>query len=171
MKMKFNLTENKKKAIVLCSMVVLLVVAGTLNIVLNMNLAKNKEPVVGGEVTTFYTELAANRELRKNEQLVLLDSIINGENSTAEAIKEAEEQKLAICENLKTEMVIESMIKSKGYDNVAVIIGEENINVFVDKAELSKEEMASIYNIISDHTEFTIKQVSICPTLVETTEQ
>lgn len=166
--MKLKLTENKKKIIILCSMVVLLVVAGTLNIVLNMSLTKGVEPPVNGDVATFYEEIAANRELRKNEQLVLLDSIINNENSTAEAIAEAEAQKLQICNNIQTEMVLESVIKSQGYQNVAVIIGNDNINVFVDKAELSNTEMAKIFDAISEHTDFTIEEVSICPTLVET---
>ncbi len=170
--MKMKLTENKKKLIVLCSMVMLLVVAGTLNIVLNMSLIDGggDTPPVGGEVATFYTELSANRELRKNEQLVLLDSIINGENSTEAAIVEAEEKKLAICANIQTEMVIESVIKAQGYDNVAVVIGNDNINIFVDQPTLSQEQLAGIFNVVKEHTSYDINQVSVSPTVVETVE-
>ncbi len=169
--MKMNLTENKKKVIVLCSMVMLLVVAGTLSIVLNMSLAQGGEtPPVGGEISTFYTELSANRELRKNEQLVLLDSIINSENSTAASIKEAEEQKLAICANIQTEMVIESVIKAQGYDNVAVVIGNDNINIFVDQAELTPQQLACIVDVVGDHTVFGVNEISVSPTVVETAE-
>lgn len=170
--MKMNLTENKKKIIVLCSMVMLLVVAGTLNIVLNMSLIEGGQstPPVGGEISTFYTELSADRELRKNEQLVLLDSIINGDNSTESAIIEAEDLKLTICANIQTEMVIESVIKAQGYENVAVVIGNDNINVFVDQPELSPEQLAGIFNVVSEHTNYDINQVSVSPTVVETSE-
>lgn len=162
--MKIKLTENKKKIIVLSCMVVLLVVAGTLSIVLNVNMAKksnNLEPTQ----STFYTELQSDRELRKNEQLALIDSIINNDNSTAEAVKNAEQEKLQIVANIKTEMTLEAMIKAKGFENVAVIIGDEKINVFVDRAELTAEDNANICSIILEQTDFAVADIIVNPTL------
>ena len=75
--MNIKLTENKKKILVLSCMVVLLVVAGTLSIVLNLNAGKaNEGSNMDGTQSTFFSELQSNKELRKNEQIALLDAII-----------------------------------------------------------------------------------------------
>lgn len=163
--MKIKLTENKKKIIVLSCMVVLLVVAGTLSIVLNINMANKPGDEGGATQTTFYTELQSDRELRKNEQLALIDAIINNDNSTAEAIKAAEAEKLQIVANIETEMTLEAMIKSKGFANVAVLVGDEKINVFVDRAELTAEETSNICSIILEQTDFEVADIIINPTL------
>lgn len=163
--MKIQLTENKKKIIVLSCMVVLLVVAGTLSIVLNLNAGHKTDEPVDATQSTFYQELSSDRELRKNEQIALLDAIINNDNSTAEAIKNAEAEKLQIVANIKTEMELEALIKSKGFTNVAVLVGDEKINIFVDKAELSKEENSTICSIVMEQTDFTIADIIVNPTL------
>ncbi len=166
--MNIKLTENKKKILVLSCMVVLLVVAGTLSIVLNLNAGKaNEGSNMDGTQSTFFSELQSNKELRKNEQIALLDAIINNDNSTKEAIANAEKEKLAIVTNIKTEMALESMIKAKGFDNVAVMIGNEKINVFVDKAELLDEENATICSIIMEQTKFTIADIIVNPTMTK----
>ena len=47
---------------------------------------------------------------------------------------------------------------------VAVMIGNEKINVFVDKAELLDEENAAICALIMEQTNFTIADIIINPT-------
>jgi len=59
------------------------------------------------------------------------------------------------------------MIKAKGFDNVAVMIGNEKINVFVDKAELLDEENATICSIIMEQTKFTIADIIVNPTMTK----
>lgn len=165
--MKIKLTENRKKILVLSCMVVLLVVAGTLSIVLNLNAGKVNDggTNIDGTQSTFFSELQSDKELRKNEQIALLDAIINNDNSTQEAIANAEKEKLAIVTNIKTEMALESSIKSKGFANVAVMIGNEKINVFIDKAELLDEELSMICSLVMEQTEFTIADIIINPTM------
>lgn len=163
--MKLKLTENRKKILVLSCMVVLLVVAGTLSIVLNINAGKQNGGSLDATQSTFFSELQSDKELRKNEQLALLDAIINSDNATQEAIANAEKEKLAIVANIKTEMTLEAMIKSKGFGNVAVMIGDEKINVFVDKAQLLDEENSAICSIIMEQTKFTIADIIINPTV------
>lgn len=166
MKINLKLTENKKKILVLSCMVVLLVVAGTLSIVLNLNAGKlNDKNLDNDTQSTFFSELQSDRELRKNEQLAILDAIINNDNSTKEAIANAEKLKLEIVANIKKEMALEAMIKSKGFNNCAVMIGDEKINVFVDKAELLDTELATICSIIMEQTDFTIADIIVNPTV------
>ena len=85
--MKIKLTENRKKILVLSCMVVLLVVAGTLSIVLNLNAGKTPDNSLDGTQSTFFSELQSDKELRKNEQIALLDAIINNDNSTKKLLQ------------------------------------------------------------------------------------
>ena len=61
--MKIKLTENRKKILVLSCMVVLLVVAGTLSIVLNLNAGKTPDNSLDGTQSTFFSELQSDKEL------------------------------------------------------------------------------------------------------------
>lgn len=162
MKMKkLNLSENKKKIIVLSCMVVLLIIGGTLNVVLNVKLANDKE--LPGTVSTFYTEQRTDRQNRRNEQIALLDAIINSESSSETAVANAEKQKLDICATIEKELVLESMIKAKGFSDVIVTMQTDKLNVFVDCVELTDDELAQIFGVIESQTDYLVTDVVIIP--------
>lgn len=156
-----KLSANKKKIIVLCSMVVLLIVAGTLNIVLNMNLAK--KPIDGDTATTFFSAYRTDREANRAEQIAYLDSIIKSDASTKDAIAAAEKQKLELCASMEKELVLEGLIKAKGYDDAVVTMSTNNINIIVNKAEFTSDDAGSILGVVLAETDYKATQVVLVP--------
>ena len=130
--------SNKKKIIVMSSLVVLL--AGTA--VLNFALA-NTDAVTSADsgVTTanYFTTYRSERTTTRNEELVQLDSVIALYEEGDEKYEEATEMKMEIVTAMEQELILENMVKSLGFSDavVSVSTSSDNINVFINSSELN----------------------------------
>lgn len=162
-----KLSANGKKVLVLCCMVALLVVTGVLNYVLNTRLNDEGNDVInnGGEdaVATFFSSYRSNRETARAEEFSYLDAIIASESTSAEVKATAEEKQVELLSFIENELVLESLIKAKGYDDAVVTTSTNNLNVIVNKAELTSEEVSKILGIILEETDYTASQVYVVP--------
>ena len=167
--------SKKKKIFVLVTMVLVLAVAAYLNIaLLNNNQNTNGDML---ETANFFTSYRQERQQVRSEEMLQLDSIIALEGSEyATSIiakfgnevadkKEAAAQKLQLIEIMETEMLLENLIKAKGYSDVVVRIGtnSQNINVAVKADELTREDTAKIYSVIRQETNKSPEFVQIVP--------
>ena len=69
----------------------------------------------------------------------------------AEARQSALEQKQKIVAAMETEMLLETLLKAQGFDEVLVTVNAnaDNVSVIVDKDDLTREDTVRIYNIIA----------------------
>lgn len=160
-----KLSSNAKKALVLCCMVALLVVTGVLNFVLNTQIDKPTD--VGNNVgnnnavETFFSSHRSNRETARAEEFSYLDAIISSE-STSDAVKASAEQKqVELLSCIEKELVLESIIKAKGFDDAIVTMSTNNLNVIVNKAELTSQEVAQIVGAMLKETDYARNQVYV----------
>ncbi|HHU42905.1 MAG: SpoIIIAH-like family protein [Clostridia bacterium] len=152
---------NKKKIIVLISLVVLLVATGVLNYFLNLNNApKDDDDIVA---PTFFASYREDRETTRAEEILYLDSIITSAEADEETIAQAQQKKLALCDIMETELILEGLIKAKGFEDCVVTISTENVNVVVKKEELTQEQAAQILHIIVSETDFESPNVILIP--------
>ncbi|MDR0855092.1 MAG: SpoIIIAH-like family protein, partial [Christensenellaceae bacterium] len=121
-----KLSPNKKKAIVLVSMVLLLAATGVLNYFINVNLQKQEDAVPTGLVSqpVFFDDFRDVRSVTRETELEELDNII-ATAATAETVAQAEAQKLHITMARETEFMLESLIKARGFDDAVVTISQE----------------------------------------------
>lgn len=165
-KVKKQLSSNAKKVIILCSMVALLVLTGVLNFALNSDwFSKTDEgQVTGGDVVeTFFSTYRTSRETARAEEMSYLDAIIASETSTEEAKATAETMRQDLLNNIEAELVIESLIKAKGFDDAVVTMSTNNVNVIINKSELESQEVAQILNVILEETDYTASEVVVVP--------
>ena len=148
-------------------MVGLLVVTGVLNYVLNTQLDKTNK--VGGSndgvnaVETFFNSHRSNRETARAEEFSYLDAIISSENSSETVKATAQEKQVELLSFIEKELVLESLIKAKGFEDAVVTMSTNNLNVIVKQAELSKEEVSQILGTIIKETNYTASQVYVVP--------
>ena len=160
--------SNKKKIVVMSSLVVLL--AGTA--VLNFALA-NTDAVTSadGGVTTanYFTTYRSERTTTRNEELVQLDSVIALYEEGDEKYEAATEMKMDIVMAMERELVLENMIKSLGFSDavVSVSLATDNINVFINSSELNYDTALSIYNMLHEETQIGSGNVVIMPVNAE----
>lgn len=159
-----SLKANRKKIIVVCTMVALLIGTGCLNYFLNVKTSgNNNDDVAQEQEQSFFETYRTDRESTRNQEIAYLDEIIASASSTETAILDAESQKLNITSSMETELVLEGLIKAKGFEDCIVTMSTENVNIVVMDEDLTLEEAAQILNIVETETTFTAPDVVIIP--------
>ena len=158
------MTGKKKKIIILTGMVALLVLTGVLNIVLN-NTADNAANVNGDNTyVDFFTSYRDYRTESREQSLLYYDEIIASETASADAKAEAEAAKLKLTEKMETELVLEGLIRSLGFEDAIVTSTTENLNVIVKCSELTGTQATQIKEIVVTETGISTLNLRIIPT-------
>lgn len=100
----------------------------------------------------YFVDFKETRESRRDTEIALLDSIISNENSDAEAVKDAQDQKIAIVRSMESELKIEGLLVASGFSDAIVTVQEGSVNVVIKAAEITKEQAAKILEIVKDET-------------------
>ncbi len=155
------MSKGKKIALIV-SMVAVLVVAAVLNVVL---LTDNKSEAQGSTVQTgFFSTSRLNRQTTRDYEIAELNEILNMEGDEyAEARQNALAQKQKIVNAMDTEMLLETLLKAQGFEDVLVTVNTnmDNVSVIVDKDELTLDDTIRIYNIIATETAIEPEYVGI----------
>lgn len=159
---------NKKKIIVLISLVVLLAGVACLNYFLTVKGIGNKsnETPTSTSVSneqTFFATYRTDRETTRTQEKLYLESIMASTTADEATIAEANKSYLALAEAMETELNLEGLIKAYGFNDCIVTISNGNVNVVVNDTELTIEEAAQILNTIVTETTYTAKDVVIIP--------
>ncbi len=158
--------NNKKKIAVLSIMTVLLVVSAVLNVWLNTKLSKQQELVSGKTdeptVTETFKSFRSSRETSRQELIDYLDAIISSESASASAKSAAETQKQGVCKQMENELLLERLIKSRGFRDVIVTLSEKNCTVVVADDNLEAQEVAQILSVVTSETNYTANDVIVC---------
>ena len=153
--------SKKSKIFVLVGMLALLVVTGYLNVYLN-NRSKS-DSLVTANSADFFTTYRNDRTTTRNQTMLYLDSIIESDLSSKEAVAEAEKNKLALTGAMEAELNLEGTIKSMGFDDVVISTGNDYCNVMVKTKELKSEQVAKILEVVTAQTGKTANYVRIIP--------
>ena len=160
--------SNKKKIILMSSLVLLLAVTAIFNFVFANT---NAETGVMDGVTTanYFTTYRTERTTTRNEELVQLDSVIALYEEGETKYEEATKMKMDIVENMEQELVIENMVRSLGFSDAVVSVSLEssNVNVFINAAELNYDTALSIYTMLKNETGIVAGNVIIMPVYAE----
>ena len=154
--------SKTKKIIVMSSLVLLLAVTAVLNVVLVRNKTANGDTVA---VSNYFTTYRSERTTTRSEELVQLDSVIALYDKDSEKYTEAVNLKMKIVEIMEKELVLETMIKSKGFADAVVSIGvdSDNVNVFINSNELDMTTALSIYTCLKDEAGVDPLNIIIMP--------
>lgn len=155
--------SKKKKIIILSSMILLLAVTAVLNFVLSGKTFGNKENII--TTANYFSQYKSERTTSRSEQLVLLDETISSSNEDATVKSNALEMKLKLTEIMEKELLLENLIKAKGYSDSVVSIGltSDNINVIVKDENFDQDDAVIIYTILAEEVGSTPDNVKITP--------
>ncbi len=152
--------KKRTKIIIITAMVLLLGVTGYLNIMLNNSISNNNNTTT---TSSYFQTYRADRESTRDQEMLYYDAIISSESSSEEAIKNAENAKLELINQMEQELVVEGLIKSKGFEDCVVTITDSNVNAVVKAAELTSAEVAQIVDIIQSQLSTSIENIKIIP--------
>ena len=158
---------KKKKIIVLSVMIGLLVLTGYINVMLNNSLSSTTKSPTSTQTSagsqSFYTTYKTERESTRQQELQFYEAIIASSTSSEEAKGEAEQNKLALINQMEKELVVEGIIVGKGFDDAIVTQSSANVNVFIKSPELNSGEVAIITDVVREQLGVDIDKIIIIP--------
>lgn len=154
--------KKRTKIIIITAMVLLLGVTGYLNVMLNNSVSGSTTDTQTTTVGYFQT-YRTTRESTRDQEMLYYDAIISNETSTDEAVKNAENSKLALISQMEKELVVEGLIKAKGFEDCVVTISDVNVNAVVKADELTSTEVAQIVAVIQSQLKTGIENIKIIP--------
>lgn len=161
--------SNKKKIIIMSSLVLLLAVTAIFNFVFaNANTAASATEN-GVTAANYFTTYRSERTTTRNEEIVQLDSVIALYDEGDEKYEAATEMKMEIVSAMEKELILENMVKSLGFSDAVVSVSSDsdNVNVFINSAELNYDTALSIYNMMKNETGIVAGNIIIMPVYAE----
>ncbi len=154
--------KKRTKIIIISAMVLLLGVTGYLNVMLNSSVSGSPADDATTTVGYFQT-YRTTRESTRDQEMLYYDAIIANESSTQDAVKNAENAKLQLISQMEQELIVEGLIKAKGFEDCVISITDSNVNAVVKAEELSSTEVAQIVAVIQSQLNTGIENIKIIP--------
>jgi stage III sporulation protein AH len=175
-----SLFKIKRLAIVAAIVLIPFIAINLINLMVNKNSQpvsqdiKNVEqlqmPVIkasagSDEGISFFSEYRIERERIRGKQMELLRNITDNLNQEQKVRDQAALKLVQIADNMSREMQTETLIKSKGYKECAVILDPDGMTIILDKnvlLEKQKDELLDLSSTVSgikrDKIEITTRQ-------------
>lgn len=109
----------------------------------------------------YFTTAKADRESSRNEAIALLKETAEDATATQEAKTEANKKINEIAARIEKEAAIETLVKSKGFEEAVVVIGDDNVTVVVKAEELLSSQTLQIQDAVTSQTEISLDKIKI----------
>jgi len=113
--------------------------------------------------SSFFIQAKLNREQARSGQMASLTEMINNTSIAAEQRAEKAAQMAELLSRIEREAATEALIESKGFAEVYVRISDNAVDIVVDRAELTDQEVAQIVDVALRKTGMSINQIFISP--------
>ncbi|MEG1408304.1 MAG: SpoIIIAH-like family protein [Terrisporobacter sp.] len=113
--------------------------------------------------STYIIDMKMTREKQRNNLSEELNEIINNPSSSDSSREEASNMKVKLVKYQETELKIENLLSAKGFEDALVYIGEDSVNVVVNKG-LTKVDAAKIFDLVSDQAGVSHDKIKLMDT-------
>lgn len=112
---------------------------------------------VNGEGDDYFTQMVLSRTQARDEAIEVLSGVVNSESAVEQVKTEAQAEINKIAKDIENEANIETLVKSKGFEECIAVISGDHANVIVRTEELSSAQISQISEIVYE-------QAGIIPT-------
>lgn len=164
------MSSKNKKALLLCGLFIAVIAAGYANyLVTSGGLSGGGEEIVvnsgkqNEETEDVFAVFRQERQDTRAQEISYIDSVVTSAETDEETKAKAQEQKLAIVQNMETELTSEGLIQTKMGMDAVVTVKDGSVNVVVGKQELTDGEVAQIAEIVKAETGQPASNIKIMP--------
>lgn len=156
--------SRKKKVVILSCMIALLAVTAICNFMLTTNTINGEQSAIVSSAN-YFTQYRNERLSTRNEEILQLDSIINASEVNSVERSNALSLKTELTSITEKELLLESLIKAYGFEDVVVVMGidSDSVNVIAKDADLTADDAIIIYTIIAEENIASPENVKIIP--------
>lgn len=111
--------------------------------------------------SSYILDMKMTREKQRNELVQDLNEMINNPSTSEESRKEASDMKLRLVKDQETELQIENLLSTKGFEDALVYISEETVNVVVNEEKLDKKDAAKIFDLVAQQANVKYENIKL----------
>lgn len=112
----------------------------------------------------YFVVTRAEKERTRDDQKEMMQDIINNKNTDKDAKAKAQAELIRIGKNMEKEMVIEGVLKGKGFADVLAFINDDKVDIVVkDDTNLLTSQQAMILDVVTRETGVSALNVKINP--------
>lgn len=123
------------------------------------------EAVLANNVVTgdFFANAKLNREQTRARNKETILGMIDNSNISEKQKQELIDQMINMTAISEKENATETVLQAKGYDGVVVSMVDGNVDVLVNKPELTKQDIVQIENVVKKKTGVSVENIVITP--------
>lgn len=110
---------------------------------------------------SYFKDARLNREKARSDKKDMLNEIINNEESSKEAVKQAEDSLVNMAGYVEKESNIENQLIAKQFNENMVFITDDSVTVTVKTQGLQPADTAKITDIVVSETKFPADKIKI----------
>lgn len=163
---KLNLNAFNKRQVILAGLVVMIAVAGYVNLNYQSNEATPASSTITDIPTApkeddYFTTARLEKEKSRSSAMDIYRELIANPQSSPETKQKSQADLSASAKAIENEAILENIIKAKGFDNVIVYISESGANVIVKTSGLVPAQVAQIKDLVIEKTKITSEKIKI----------
>ncbi len=109
----------------------------------------------------FFVSAKLSREQTRSKNKATLMAIVQDKTISDELKKDAMETLVAMTKNAEKEDICESLLGARGFEEIVVHIEKEGVNVIVNAATISEQELARIEDVIIKETGVKLDKIVV----------
>jgi stage III sporulation protein AH len=110
---------------------------------------------------TYILDMKMTREKQRNELAQNLNEMINNPSTAEESRKEASSMKLQLVKDQETELKIENLLSTKGFEDALVYISNGSVNVVVNEEKLEKADAAKVFDLVAEQAKVKYENIKL----------
>lgn len=112
-------------------------------------------------VTDYFSQAKLERDIKRGESMDMLTQILDAQSTDKEARSEAEDEVHMLADFTEKEVMMENLIRAKGYEDAFVFMGENLISIAVKSEGLNEVDAAVIQDIAVSATGYSPDKIKI----------
>ena len=109
----------------------------------------------------YFAQAKLERDVKRSEAMDMLTKILNAQDTDKEARANAEDEVHQLASFTEKEVMMENMIKAKGYTDTVVFMGENLISIAVKSEGLNEIDAAVLQDIAVSTTNYPAEKIKI----------
>lgn len=119
--------------------------------------------MTSSKLTDFIIQARIDREQIRSKNKETLLKVINDETVSEKEKTSAVEAMVEITKSSELENTIETLLEAKGFSNVIVTLSDNQVDVIIDKQEITDQKRAQIEETIKRKTDISADKIVITP--------
>lgn len=128
----------------------------------NGDLSEEEIMAGNGKISSeFFADYRLERERTRSENIETLQTISENKDTSAESISNAQNEMVSLVKLSEQELLVENLIKSKGFSDCVVFIHQGYVNVVVEAEAITPQQAVQIQDIIAKECSVELSKITV----------